>query len=141
MNLKRNLITYGVLAAVAAAVVLAVAGFELSSRESGTVSAMRYLSDGFFTVSVLYIGCSILVFIQEAGNFYGIQFLFYTLVRLFSFRKDRMEEKKNYFVYCQEKKERQAAEGKSPVKSAMFLTGLVCLALSLGFTALFYRLP
>lgn len=140
MNWKRNLITYAVLAAVAAAVVLAVAGFELSSRESGTVSAMGYLSDGFFTVSVLYIGCSILVFIQEAGNFYGIQFLFYTLVRLFSFRKDRMDEKKNYFVYCQEKKERQAAEGKSVLKSAMFLTGLVCLVLSLCFTALFYRL-
>ncbi|MGN1027931.1 MAG: DUF3899 domain-containing protein [Faecousia sp.] len=141
MNWKRNLITYAALIVVAAAVVLAVTGFELSSRENGTVSAMGYLSDGFFTVSVLYIGCSILVFIQEAGNFYGIQFLFYTMVRLFSFRKDRVDEKKNYFVYCQEKKERQAAEGKSPVKSAMLLTGLGCLVLSLCFTALFYRLP
>ena len=38
-----------------------------------------------------------------------------------------------------EKKEQRAAEGKSPVKSAMLLTGLACLALSLLFTVLFYR--
>ena len=32
----------------------------------------RSLSDGFFTVSVLFIGCSILMFIQDAGNFYFV---------------------------------------------------------------------
>ena len=50
------------------------------------------------------------------------------------------EERKTYYIYCQEKKERQAAEGKSPIKSAMLLVGLICLLLSAVFAALFYRL-
>ncbi|MGM9605320.1 MAG: DUF3899 domain-containing protein [Faecousia sp.] len=137
MNWKKSLITYAVLVALAAAIVLGVACFERSGSE--TVPALRYLSDGFFTVSVLYIGCRVLVLIQEAGNFYGIQFAFYTLVRLFSFRKERTDEKKSYFLFCQEKKERRAAEGRSPLKSAMLLVGLACLALSVCFTVLFYR--
>lgn len=140
MNRKRKLITYGSLMAVAAAIVLAVVCFELGNRENGIAPAMQYLSDGFFTVFVLYAGCGILMFIQEAGNFYGIQFILYTLRRLFSFRNDRQEDRKNYFVYCQEKKERQEAEGKSPLKAAMLLVGLACLVLSVSFAALFYRL-
>ena len=140
MNWKRKLIPYAVLLALAAAIVLAVVCFELSSQEGGTALTMKCVSDGCFTVSVLYIGCSVLVFIQEAGNFYGIQFLFYTLVHMFSLRTDREDDKKTYYVYCQEKKERHAAEGRSPVKSAMLLVGLGCLALSVSFTALFYTL-
>ena len=137
--LKRKFITYGVLLAIAAAIVLMVVGFEVSTREPGTALILQSLSDGFFTVSVLFIGCSILLFIQDAGNFYGIQYLFYTMVRLFSFRKDSLEDKKTYYVYCQEKKERQAVEGKSPVKSAMFLLGLASLALSVFFVMRFYQ--
>lgn len=140
MKLKRKLITYGVLLAVAAAIVLVVVSFELGTREHGAAVIMQSLSDGFFTVSVLFVGCSILMLIQEAGNFYGIQYLFYTMVRLFSFRKDSLDDKKTYYVYCQEKKERQAVEGKSPVKSAMFLTGLACLALSMFFLVQFYNI-
>ena len=74
--LKRNLMTYGVLLAVAAAIVLVVVSFELGTRETGTAIILQALSDGFFTVSVLFIGCSVLMLIQEAGNFYGIQYLF-----------------------------------------------------------------
>lgn len=140
MNRKKKFITYGVLLVLAAAIVLMVVSFELSSWEPGTVTITKCLSDGFFTVAVLYIGCGVLVLIQEAGNFYGIQFLFHTLVRLFSFRKDREDDRKTYFAYCQDKKERQAAEGKSPVKSALIAMGLVCLVLSLSFMAAFYRL-
>lgn len=138
MNWRKKLITYGILLALAAAIVLVVFGFELGGRESGMAAAMRYLSDGCFTVSVLYIGCSVLVFIQEAGNFYGIQFLFHTLIQRFSPGKEG--EKKTYFAYCQEKKERQAVEGRSPVKSAMLLVGLIFLALSVSFVTLFYGL-
>lgn len=138
MNRKRKLITYGILLVLAAAIVLVVFSFELGSRGTGRAAAMQYLSDGCFTVSVLYIGCSVLMFIQDAGNFYGIQFLFHTLIRRFSPGKE--QEKKTYFAYCQEKKERQAVEGKSPVKSAMLLVGLVCLVLSVSFVTLFYRL-
>ena len=138
MNWKKKLTIYGVLLALAAAIVLMVASFELNSWEPGTVTTSKCLSDGFFTVAVLYIGCGVLVLIQEAGNFYGIQFLFHTLARLFSFRNDR-ENRKTYFAYCQDKKERQAAEGKTPVKSALIVMGLICLVLSLSFMAVFYR--
>ena len=140
MNRKKKFITYGVLLVLAAAIVLTVVSFELSSWEPGTVTMTKCLSDGFFTVAVLYIGCGVLVMIQEAGNFYGIQFLFHTLVRLFSFRKDREDDRKTYFAYCQDKMERQAAEGKSPVKSALIAMGLVCLVLSVSFMVQFYRL-
>lgn len=138
MNRKKQFITYGVLLTLAAAIVLMVVSFEQSNWEPGTVTTPKCLSDGFFTVAVLYIGCGVLALIQEAGNFQGIQFLFYTMVHLFSFRENR-ENRKSYFAYCQDKKERQAADGKSPVKSALLLVGLVCLALSLSFMAAFYR--
>lgn len=138
---RKKWITYAVAMAIAAVLVLSIAGFERSSRAGGTALTMQCLSDGFFVVSVLYIGCSVLVFIQEAGNFYGLQYLCHTLVRLFSPRADRGERKMTYFDYCLAKKERQAAQGKSPVKAAMLFTGVVCLALALLFTALFYKLP
>lgn len=136
---QKRLLTYGVLFALAAVIVLMVVSFELSSWEAGSVTTAKCLSDGFFTAAVLYLGCGLLVFIQEAGNFYGIQFLFYTMVHLFSFRRDGAENRKTYFAYCQDKMERQAAEGKSPVKTALLLVGLLCLILSVLFMAVFYR--
>lgn len=138
MKRKKHLITYLVLLAVMAAIVAATIFFELESHGTGTAAVVLYFSDGFFICAVLYIGCSALMFIQEAGNFYGIQYLFYTLVRLFSFRKDSLDEKKDYFTYCQDKKERQAAEGKSPLKAAMLFVGLGCLALAVLCAVLFY---
>ena len=131
MNRKKTLITW--------AIVLTVAGFELGSREGGAALLMQALSDGFFAAAVLVTGCGLLVVIQDAGNFYGMQFLFHTLTRRFFPNRERGDSKMTYFDYCLEKRERRAAEGKSPVKPAMLLSGLGCLALL--FTALFYRLP
>ena len=131
--------TLAVLTAVAAAMVLAVLSLEGGSLEDGAAPAMKSLSNGCFFVSVLYIRCSVLMYIQEAGNFYGIQFLFHTMAHLFSPRKSRAAERKTYYTYCLEKKERQAAEGNSPVKPAVLLVGIVCLALSLVFMEMFYR--
>ena len=71
---------------------------------------------------------------RKAGNFYVLQYLWHTVVRLFSPSKRHLEEKKDYFTYCQEKKERRAEEGKPPLKSAMLFVGLGCLALSVVFT-------
>lgn len=90
-------------------------------------------------MAVLYIGCSVLTALQEAGHFYGIQFLFHTLSWRFSPRKGSRDERKSYYLYCQEKKECQAAEGKSPVKLAMLVGRLICLLLSVGLATLFYR--
>ncbi len=139
MNGKKVLITYLVLLVIAAAILFAVISLETGNHGNGTASLMQYLSDGFFTVAVLYIGCSVLMFIEEAGNFYGLQYLWHTVVRLFSPSKRHLEEKKDYFTYCQEKKERRAEEGKTPLKSAMLFVGLGCLALSLIFMLAFYK--
>lgn len=139
MKWKRRLITYAVLLAVAVVIVLLVSSFASDQGVGGTAARLMHVSDGCFIVAVLYIGCSVLIFVQEAGNFYGIQFLLRTMVRQFSPRERSREERKNYYLYCQEKKERQAAEGKSPVKSAMLLVGLACLLLSIAFAALFYQ--
>lgn len=139
MNRKKVLLTYLVLLGILALILLAVISLETENHGSGTASVMQYLSDGFFTAAVLYIGCSVLMFIEEAGNFYGLQYLWHTVVRLFSPSKRHLEEKKDYFTYCQEKKERRAEEGKTPLKSAMLFVGLGCLALSIVFTLIFYQ--
>ena len=140
MNRKKTLITWAIVLAVEVVIVLVVAGFELGSRGGGAAPVMQYLSDGFFAAAVLAIGCGLLVCIQDAGNFYGISFLFHTLTRLFFPHRERGDGRTTYFDYCMEKRERRAAEGKSPVKPAMLLSGLGCLTLALLFTALFYRL-
>lgn len=140
MNWKKRLITYAALSAVAVVAVLIALSLGTDPGTAGSAARLMNASNGCFAVAVLYIGCSVLVFIQEAGNFYGIQFLFHTMAQRFSLRKNSREERKTYYIYCQEKKERQAAEGKSPIKSAMLLVGLVCLLLSAVFAALFYRL-
>lgn len=75
----------------------------------------------------------------KAGNFYGLQYLWHTVVRLFSPSKRHLEEKKDCFTYCQEKKVRRAEEGKTPLKSAMLFVGLGCLALSVVFALIFYQ--
>ena len=75
----------------------------------------------------------------KAGNFYGLQYLWHTVVRLFSPSKRHLEEKKDYFTYCQEKKERRAEESKTHLRSAMLFVGLDCLALSLIFMLAFYK--
>ena len=133
-------ITYLVLAAIAGVIVLAAVSFERQTHGPGAAQVVQYLSDGFFTAAVLYVGCSLLMYIQEAGNFYGTQYLFYMLVRLFSSREKRYAQKKDYYTYCTEKKARLEAEGPSPIKKAMLLEGLVCFALALGFVLAYYRM-
>lgn len=140
MSMKKTLTTYLVLVVIAAAILAATVSFELGSHGSGTRQVMQYLSDGCFTTAALYIGCGVLMAIQNAGNFYGVQYLFYTMTRLFSFRQSRYDERKDYFSYCADKRERRRAEGRSHLQPALIAVGLVCLVLSIAFTVLFYRL-
>ncbi|MGM9538147.1 MAG: hypothetical protein ACI3VN_07445, partial [Candidatus Onthomonas sp.] len=69
-----------------------------------------------------------------------IQFLGYTLVRLFSFRKERFEDRKDYFTYCTEKQAKQKETGSSAAKWMLLHIGLGCLALSGLFAVLFYQM-
>ena len=121
--------------AIAAAITLMVVSLETDTYGETSVLRMHFFSDGFFTSAVLYLGSSVLIFISEAGNFYGIQYLGYSLIRIFSFRNDRFEDRKDYFTYCTEKKAKIKEQGKSALKWALLRVGLVCLIFSVIFAA------
>ena len=140
MKEKRRWPAYLGAAALALIIALLCISFEAENGGIGSAHLVQYISDGCFLSAVLYLGFGILTWIAEAGNFYGIQFLFHTLTRRFFPNRGRADSKTTYFDYCLEKRERRAAEGKSPAKAAMLLSGLGCLALAVLFTALFYRL-
>lgn len=137
MKAKNRWITFLLLVAIAVVIALVVIHFEISTYGKETVLLVHFMSDGFFAAAVLYLSCGILTFISEAGNFYGIQYLGYTLVYLFSFKKS-YEEKKDYFSYCIEKKEKQKKN--TFVKWVFILIGLVCLSVSAISAVLYYQI-
>jgi uncharacterized integral membrane protein len=124
------------LLAIAVLIILMTVSFETDSYGKEAGLFISFLSDGCFTAAVLYLGCAILIFISEAGNFYGLQYLGYTVVSLVTLRKGRFEARKDYFTYCVEKQARQKEQGKSSVKWLMLIAGLICLILSLVFAGI-----
>ena len=138
--MKRRWPAYLIATALAVVIALLCVSMELENGEADAAMRVSFFSDGFFLSAVLYMGCGLLTFISEAGNFYGLQFLGYTLVRVFSPRKERFEDRKDYFTYCLEKKAKQAEKGKSSVKWVMLNVGLGCLTLSVILVAVFYRM-
>lgn len=138
--MKRRWPAYLIATALAVVIALLCVSMELENGEADAAMRVFFFSDGFFLSAVLYMGCGLLTFISEAGNFYGLQFLGYTLVRVFSPRKERFEDRKDYFTYCTEKKAKQAEKGKSSVKWVMLHVGLVCLAASVLCAAVYYRM-
>ena len=140
MKEKRRWPAYLGAAALALIIALLCISFEAENGGTGSAHLVQYISDGCFLSAVLYLGFGILTWIAEAGNFYGIQFLGYTLLRLFSFRKERFADRKDYFTYCTEKQAKQKETGGSAAKWVMLHIGLVCLALSGIFAAVFYQM-
>lgn len=140
MRQRKTWITYLVAVAIAVAIALINVSFEVSTYGNEMLLLMHFFSDGFFTSAVLYIGCGVLLFISESGSFYGIQYLAYAMVYLFSFRKERFENRKDYFTYCTEKKAKQKEQGKSSLKWVFLFVGLGCLGLSVIFTIIFYQM-
>ena len=129
--MKRRWPAYLIATALAVVIALLCVSMELENGEADAAMRVSFFSDGFFLSAVMYMGC---------GNFYGLQFLGYTLVRVFSPRKERFEDRKDYFTYCTEKKAKQAEKGKSSVKWVMLHVGLVCLAASVLCAAVYYRM-
>lgn len=139
MKEKKCWITYLAAIAVAAVIVLIVMNYEIATYGKEAALLVQFFSDGCFVSAVLYLGCGVLLFISEAGNFYGIQYLGYALVYLFSFRKERFEGRKDYYTYCKEKKAKQKERGKSSLKWVLLFVGLGFLLLSVIFMLIFYR--
>ena len=140
--MKRGKRWLSYLGTVALALVIALLCVSLETEDRGhdPVLLVQSFSNGFFLSAVLLLGCGILTFIAEAGNFYGIQYLGYTLVRLFSLNKDRFHDRKDYFTYCTEKQANQAEKGKSTAKWILVQVGLGCLAISAILAFAFYRM-
>lgn len=120
------------LIAAVTAIVIAILTiyFESSTYGMSGVLLVQFCSDGFFTSAVLFLGSGILMAIEEAGNFYGIRYLGYTVVYLFSFRKERFENRKDYFTYCLERQEKQKEQGKASSKRVLLMIGCCCLIVS-----------
>ena len=140
MKRKKNWLSYLIAIALALVSALLCVLLELEAGESSPAMLVQYISNGFFLSAVLFLGCGILTFIAEAGNFYGLQYLGYTLVRVFSPRKERFDDRKDYFTYCTEKQAKQTEKGKSSAKWIMLFVGLGCLVLSASFAFVFYQL-
>lgn len=138
MRAKKSWITCLSLAAAALVIALAVIHYEVANYGKDSMLLLHFISDGFFVPAVLYLGFGVMTFISEAGNFYGMQYLGYTLVYLFSFMKSH-EDKKDYFTYCLEKQEKQKMKKSPSVKWILILIGGICLAISLLSAALYYR--
>lgn len=140
MKKKTTWLSYVVASAIAALIVLMVISYEIDTYGRNTVLLLEFLSDGFFTAAVLYLGCSVLMFIEEGGNFYGIQYLGHVVLRIFSPRKDRFESRKTYYEFCNEKKAKQEEQGKSSLKWVLLFVGLGCLLISVVFLLVFYQI-
>ena len=140
MKRKKNWLSYLIAIVLALVSALLCVLLELEAGENSPAMLVQYISNGFFLSAVLFLGCGILTFIAEAGNFYGLQYLGYTLVRVFSPRKERLDDRKDYFTYCTEKQAKQTEKGKSSAKWIMLFVGLGCLVLSASFAFVFYQL-
>lgn len=140
MKEKKQLIRWSVTIAIAAVIVIATTFYEADLYEEKNEFLMHFISDGFFIVAVLYMGIGAMIWIYELGNFYGLQYLGYCLIHIFSARKDRFEERKNFYHYCMEKREKQKEKDRASIKWVLLISGCISLLLAFVFTGLFYRL-
>lgn len=133
---QKRWISYLAAAVTAIVIALITIYFESSTYGTDGVLLIQFCSDGFFTSAVMFLGCGILMAIEETGNFYGIRYLGYTVVYLFSFRKERFENRKDYFTYCLEKKAKQKDKDRPGTKRVLLSIGGVCLIVSVVCAAL-----
>ena len=92
----------------------------------------RWLSDGFFVVSVFYIGFGVVILISSETDFFDmISYAFRNLLMLFSLLK-RPEETQSFYDYKMERQEKRVH------KDQFFLIdGLVLLAVAVLFYLLY----
>lgn len=140
MKSKKRWFTYLGAALLALLIAFFTIYFEIDTYGTGSALLVQFISDGFFTSAMLFLGCGGLALISETGNFYGIQYLGYTLVHLFSFRKERFDNRKDYFTYCTEKEAKQKEKGKNSLKWALLYVGIGCLIISVVCAVIFYQM-
>lgn len=127
---RQKCIAYGVSAAVAIVVTVAVSlrqGFSFSQpfREN-----CRDLCDGFFVAGMMMTGIGVLTLIASTGFF---DIFAYGMVTLLSHFIPRMGGGQKYYDYKMAREEGR----KRPLRNMLYV-GLVCIGLSLLFLWLYY---
>ncbi len=133
---KKRLISVLIQLALAMGSALSMASSRGFAWSGDAYMNCRHLSDGFFVSSVIFIGMGSLLWISNTGFFdifsYGVK----SLLVLFT----PMKKAKEFPHYYEYKCERDARREGRPITHTVLIVGLISLALSLLFLALYYRL-
>lgn len=132
---KNALLRYGITGLIALMTAYGVAEARGFAWQQAANLQARYLSDGFFAAGLILTGLGALVWISTTGFFDIFGYGFKSLLVLFSALR-RPEEHQHYYDYKQEK---DAKRGK-PLYF-LLLVGLIFVAISVIFLALYYNLP
>lgn len=130
------------LISIAVQLVIAVAFGLLAASTQGFVPGgewwlnCRYLSDGFFIVSVIFTGMGVLLWVSTTGFFDIFGYAMKSLLVLFSPLKKPSEHPHYYEYKCEKEAKRQG----KPITHTVLIVGLILLALSLICLALYYNL-
>ena len=133
---NKKLISLAVQLVIAAGIALAVALRQGFALDGHLFLNCRFLSDGFFVSTVIFLGLGMLLWISATGFFDIFSYGFKSLLVLFSPLKKASEHPHYYEYKCEKDAKR---EGK-PVTHTVLWAGLVCLALSLICLMLYYQL-
>ena len=137
MKNKKNLITLLIELIVALLIVGAVMAIEHSNFGSDK-TLIQITSDGFFVSALITLGFGLLIFIADAGNFYALQYLGYSLRYNFKPNRDPNEKRKDYYNFILEKKAARKEKDNPQRKWDLLIVGGLMLALCIVFTVLFY---
>lgn len=126
-----------IIAIVIAVIMTAVVYFyQIGNYGFSRVNLVRYLGDGFFVTGILYLCFGTMVWISNIGGFNGLKYLSYTIMMLFSPGNSRLQERKSYYEFLEEK----AKNGKKSSNKALFVTGGICLLAAIILSFVFEML-
>ena len=120
-------ISSSILAIIGAAIIItAVYFYDAGKFGYIQTNIIRYLSDGFFVTSVLYLCLAALISIAGAGGFSGFRYLTYSITTIFLPGNRRFDERKSYFDFLEEKTMYEQKKS-----SVVWGTGLICLVVAI----------
>lgn len=129
MKDKKQMIRNLVVTAIAASTITVLV--VVCESNSGK-NLLHVLCDGFFVASISMLCLGVMVWAAGLGSFYGVHYLFYSAVSLFTLRKSRFEQRKSYYDFLKEKE----SKGKSNPR-ALFLVGGIWFLIAFVFLLLF----
>lgn len=128
MKNRSLIIKYAVTFAIG--LLLSLGIFLLKDLFSQTEPIMIFsiLSDGFFITGALLIGAGLIVLCTNQGLFDGLTYAFYTLFVTHNWSRTKLEDKKSYVEYREDKAEKR---GGTPlyliIVGAVFLTAAIVM--------------